>query len=70
MKKQELTLEIWNNGHVINAQLTDYKKEQALTIVSGKTEEQIFEQIGDWFLSKAGITRNRAGSNKKDSGVF
>jgi len=58
MKKKDLTLEIWDNGHCITAQLTDFKKEQALVIVSGKTEERVFERLGDYFLSKAGIIRN------------
>ena len=67
MKKKELTLEIWDNGHCVNASLINYDSGQQLIGVSGKTEEDVFEKLGDYFLGKAGIVRHEP---KEKCGVF
>lgn len=67
--KQELTLEIWDNGHIVNAQLTNFQIGEALAVVSGKTEKDVYEKLGDYFLAKAQIVRQK-NPNPDNCGVF
>lgn len=67
---KNLSLEIWDNGHWVNCQLIDYSTGRAVLTVSKRSEKEIFEALGNYFLRKSGKVSTEPVGVREKNWVF